>query len=73
MLPVDSMIILMILICPCYTEIRKKNIKKIYYKMPSMYKFIDLISSNNKSILINPAKYIKESVKIRNDNINDNS
>ena len=51
--------------------------KQFYYKRPSMYKFINMISSNNKSILINLiyiiAKYIKESIKIRNDIINDNS
>ena len=59
-----------ILICPCFIDNRKKYIKSYYYNRPSMYKFIELISSNNKIVLVSLARYIKESLKIRNEIVN---
>ena len=62
------------LICPCFSNIRKKYIKKHYYVRPSMFKFIELLKTENKSVLIKLAKYIKESLEIRNKitNVNEN-
>jgi hypothetical protein len=62
-----------VLICPCYVDIRKKYVKQYYYKRPSMCKFIELISSNNKIILMNLAKYLRESIKIRNTFVSTNT
>jgi hypothetical protein len=62
-----------ILICQCYINTRKKYLKKYYYIRPSMIKFIELISTNKKNVLNNLAKYIKESIEIRNTIINANN
>ena len=36
------------MVCPHYTILRKKYIKAYYYERPSMYKFIQLMKSDNK-------------------------
>ena len=37
-----------LMVCPHYTILRKKYIKAYYYERPSMYKFIQLMKSDNK-------------------------
>ena len=49
-------------ICPKYQSLRVKYIKKYYYIKPSMYKFGELLLTDNKIVLYNLAKYIKESL-----------
>ena len=59
-----------ILICPCFLDFRKKFIKKYFYKRPSMMKFIELICNNKKNVILNMAKYIKESLNLRKTIVN---
>lgn len=61
------------LICPCYEEIRKKYIKRYHQYRPSMFKFIELITSTKKAVLLNLAKYIKEAIAIRSTIVNANN
>ena len=46
--------------CDRFDDIRLKYIKKYYILRPSMYKFIELLKSNNKTILVNLARFITE-------------
>ena len=55
-----------VITCPVYTEIRKKYIKRYYYKRPSMYKFVQLMRTSKKTELLNLARYIKEAFYMRN-------
>lgn len=54
-----------ILICPAYNEIRNKYIKQYYVKRPSMFKFIELLQSNNVNILKNLARFTLQAFEIR--------
>ena len=59
-----------ICICPCFVDLRKQYLKKHYYQRPSMFKFLELISSNNKTVLYKISKYTKEALEIRKTIIN---
>ena len=59
-----------ILACNCYKELRKRFIKPYYYRRPSMFKFIQLLNSRNKSEIINLSKYIHFANKRRYELIN---
>ena len=54
-----------IIICPLYEDIRKLFIKPYYRIKPSMYKFLLLCKTSNKSELIKLAKYITKAFEIR--------
>ena len=54
-----------ILICSCYSDIRKKYIRKYFYQNPSMYKFIELLKSDNRTNIVNLAYFIKNALSIR--------
>jgi len=51
---------------PKYGTIRLKDINRYYYVRPSVYKFYELLSSNDKKYLYNLACYTKEALKLRN-------
>ena len=38
-----------VLVCPRYSDLRKRFISKYYWSRPSMYKFIDLLNVKKKS------------------------
>ena len=59
-----------ICVCSCFNSLRMQYLKKCYYVRPSVFKFIDLLSTQNKSILIKLSKYIHESLSLRNAIIN---
>jgi hypothetical protein len=52
--------------CVMYIDIRKKYIARKYWIRPSMYKFVDLMNSENKNILKNLGIYINKAFIIRN-------
>ena len=54
-----------LLICPLYSDIRKKYISNSYFIRPSMYKFVYLISSTDTYIQKKLGRYIDESIKFR--------
>ena len=56
-----------ILICPLYSELRSKYIKKFYYQRPSVAKLIKLLSVNNVKELCCLGKYLHLACKVRND------
>ena len=53
-------------ICSCYSDLRKRYLKKCYYIKPSVYKFMQLLNSKNKDEMIKLAIYVKEAIAIRN-------
>jgi hypothetical protein len=55
-----------ICICSFYSELRKKYIKDIYVKRPSVYKFIKLLNSCDKTELIQLSLFIKNALALRN-------
>ena len=55
-----------ILVCPRYSELRSKYIKKFYYKKPSVVKLIKLLSVNNVKELCSLGKFLYLASKIRN-------
>ena len=48
-----------LLLCPMFQEARVKFIAKYFYKKPSVFKFLQLINSENRSELINLSKFLK--------------
>ena len=59
-----------ILICPKLEDLRKLYIQKYYLKHPSMFKFIELLTSNNKVILTKLALYCIKGFKLRDNLLN---
>ena len=54
-----------VLVCPVYADLRKKYLKKYFYKKRSVHKFIELMSTKNNSILKNLSKFVLEAFKCR--------
>ena len=51
-------------------ELRRKYIKRFYYTNPSVVKYHLLLRSNNKAERVNLCKFIKESLSLRNQILN---
>ena len=49
-----------LLVCPFFADVRKLFLKKYFYTRPSMLKYKKLMNTNNKGVLLNLAKFIKE-------------
>lgn len=56
-----------LLVCPLYDIFRKKYIKPYFWRRPSTFKLVQLLSSENVKIMINLGKCINNSLKLRND------
>ena len=56
-----------VLECPRYDDIRKKYISHYYLRRPSMFKFIELVSSKRKSHVKNLATFIFKAFIARNE------
>ena len=56
-----------VLECPAYSELRCKYIHKYYWKRPSMSKFTELMTTDNKPILQNLACFVQKSFALRNE------
>ena len=54
-----------VLVCPVYADLRKKYMKKYFYKKRSVHKFIELMSTKNNSILKNLSKFVLEAFKCK--------
>ncbi len=54
-----------ILICPFYRVIRERYIKPYYYSRPSMYKLVQLLSTDKLNILTNLFRFITKAFKER--------
>ena len=54
-----------ILECTKYNEIRRKFIKKYFWKRPNIPKFIELMTSTNTMIVRNLASYVYEAFCVR--------
>ena len=55
---------LFILKCPFYTNLHL-YIKKYYWSKPSVFKFVQLLSVQNRKELCNKGKYLKHALYIR--------
>jgi len=58
-----------VLECSLYLNLRKKFIPPYYWKKPSVFKFIDLLSSNNVCLFQKLGCYINYAFKIRCDTL----
>ena len=47
------------IVCPHFADLRKTYIKKYYYEIPSVFKFLDLLQTQDKEQLRNIAIYLK--------------
>jgi hypothetical protein len=56
-----------VLVCSLYVDLRKKYIGNYYYKRPSVYKFVELMSSNKAVEILKLSKYVFEAFDIRKD------
>ena len=56
-----------ILSCPLYSNLRECLIKPYYWRKPSVYKLLQLLSTTNVKDLCNLGKYIFRALKLRND------
>ena len=54
-----------LLICPVYSDIRKKYISRSSFVRPSVYKFVCLMGSSDTLVLNKGARYLVESFKVR--------
>ena len=48
-----------------YNDLRTTYIKKYFFHRPSVYKFVELFKSTNKSTVKNLSKYVYEAFKFR--------
>ena len=55
-----------VIVCKCYTVIRKKYIKQYYNVKPSVFKFTQLLTSCNKTDINNLCKFVKDALNYRN-------
>ena len=55
-----------VLICPIYSEVRQKYIPKYYRVRPSMYKFLQLMSTENVSLLRKLSSFVHNAFILRN-------
>ena len=56
--------------CQPYHLLRNRYIKTYFRTRPSMYKFIDLLSTQNTNELYMLSRYVFEATKLRNETIN---
>lgn len=56
-----------VLECPLYQEIREEYIRRYFWVRPNMPKFIELLTSENKTIIKNVSMYIFKGFKKRNE------
>ena len=56
--------------CKAYDQLRQKHIKSYFYRRPSMQKFIELLNSESKAVIVNLAKYIFIANKKRVESLN---
>jgi hypothetical protein len=54
-----------ICICKMFDNLRKRYLKRCFYARPSVFKFIELMKSSNKTILRNLCIFIKEALSVR--------
>lgn len=55
-----------ILKCECFQDLRVLYIKRYFYIRPNMFKFVQLLNSKNKTILLNLCKFVKQAIERRN-------
>jgi hypothetical protein len=55
-----------LLICPKHQTLRNTYLPKFYFTWPTIQKFISLLSSNNKKVLLNLSKFIYYANNMRN-------
>ena len=58
-----------VIICPLYSHLRVSYIRPYYYKKHSVYKFIQLMQSDNLIILRNLGKFLQEAFSLRKSHI----
>ena len=58
-----------IIICPLYNDLRKQYIPNYFIQRPSMFKFIQLLSSTSVKKLKNLAIFVTKATEMRNSNI----
>jgi len=51
--------------CPLYKDLRKKYVKKYYWKNTNMLKFIELITSENETVIKNVSMCVNKSFDLR--------
>ena len=54
-----------VLKCPVYCDLRKKYIKQYYWRRPSVFKLVQLLSVNNVKELCSLGKFIRDAFKLR--------
>ena len=57
-----------IFMCPKYSDLRSRFIKRFYYRNPSMFKLVQLLSAKNRKTLCNLSKFLTRALKRRSDN-----
>ena len=62
-----------ILECKVYNDLRRSIIPRYYRQHPSMYKFVDLMTSDNKKLMEKVALYVYKATLVRNDVLYNNS
>lgn len=55
-----------LLVCPLYTELRRKYLKPYYCRWPTLNKFDDLMSKKTTQAVLNLSKYLYFAMKLRN-------
>ena len=59
-----------ICVCPVFVDLRVRYIKPHIYTIPSMYKLVTLLTSDNRHVLVNLAKFINRATACRRNLIN---
>lgn len=53
--------------CPLYSELRTKYISSRYTNRPNMFKFLELINSENKTIITKLGIFLEKAFRVRNE------
>ena len=53
--------------CNRYNELRKKYIPKYYFQRPSMYKFVELVTTENNTIMKKFGAFVYQAFKLRSE------
>ena len=53
--------------CNRYNELRKKYIPKYYFQRPSMYKFVELVTTENNILMNKFGSFVYQAFKLRSE------
>ena len=51
--------------CPAFSELRRNYLSRYYWQRPSMFKFVELIKTENNKLIKNLSIYLEKAFRLR--------